>query len=69
MRRRLLSILSCPSFHLVIRGQLLANLLLHVFQIRSKSIEPFLLGMMIYFALMRYDKNGQYRGESLGKDP
>ena len=30
---------------------------------------PFLVGMMIYFALMRYDKNGEYRGESLGKDP
>ena len=29
---------------------------------------PFLLGMMIYFALMRYNKHGQYIGES-PRDP
>lgn len=29
---------------------------------------PFILAVMVYFAVMRYDKNGQYRGETLGRD-
>lgn len=46
-------------------GVILAMLLLTPFYVVGL---PFLLVVMFYFAFMRYDKSGNYRGESDRRD-